>query len=102
MEKLNEEKEYHIKGIFEDGTLSIPLDKDENAPAMQVAHRSYTVSMLDGPALRAIIEKEKPVDVSNVAIWNSVTNKADRVGFRFLEDGQKVRYFKSNNEVVDV
>ncbi len=49
-----------------------------------------------------IIEKEKPVDVSNVAIWNSVTNKADRVGFRFLEDGRKVRYFKSNNEVVDV
>ncbi len=49
-----------------------------------------------------IIEKEAPVHVSNVAIWNSVTNKADRVGFRFLEDGQKVRYFKSNNEVVDV
>ncbi|MEQ8427923.1 MAG: 50S ribosomal protein L24 [Gammaproteobacteria bacterium] len=49
-----------------------------------------------------IIEKEKPVDVSNVAIWNSVSNKADRVGFRFLEDGRKVRYFKSNNEVVDV
>ncbi len=49
-----------------------------------------------------IIEKEAPIDVSNVAIWNSVTNKADRVGFRFLEDGKKVRYFKSNNEVVDV
>jgi large subunit ribosomal protein L24 len=49
-----------------------------------------------------IIEKEAPIHVSNVAIWNSVTNKADRVGFRFLEDGQKVRYFKSNNEVVDV
>ncbi len=49
-----------------------------------------------------IIEKEAPIDISNVAIWNSVTNKADRVGFRFLEDGKKVRYFKSNNEVVDV
>ncbi len=49
-----------------------------------------------------IIEKEAPLDISNVAIWNPVTNKADRVGFRFLEDGQKVRYFKSNNEVVDV
>ena len=49
-----------------------------------------------------IVEKEAGIDVSNVAIWNSVSNKADRVGFRFLEDGQKVRYFKSNNEVVDV
>lgn len=49
-----------------------------------------------------IVEKEAPIDVSNVAIYNPVTQKADRVGFRFLEDGRKVRYFKSNNEVVDV
>jgi len=49
-----------------------------------------------------IIEKEMPIDVSNVAIFNPVTGKADRVGFRFLEDGRKVRVFKSNGEVVDV
>jgi len=49
-----------------------------------------------------IVEKEMPMDVSNVAIWNPVSQKADRVGFRFLEDGRKVRYFKSNNEVVDI
>lgn len=49
-----------------------------------------------------IIEKEMPIEVSNVALWNPVTQKADRVGFRFLEDGRKVRYFKSNNEVVDI
>lgn len=49
-----------------------------------------------------IIEKEMPIEASNVALWNPVTQKADRVGFRFLEDGSKVRYFKSNNEVVDV
>jgi large subunit ribosomal protein L24 len=49
-----------------------------------------------------IIEKEMPIHVSNVAIFNSLTGKADRVGFRFLEDGRKVRYFKSNNEVIDV
>jgi large subunit ribosomal protein L24 len=49
-----------------------------------------------------IVEKEMPMDVSNVAIWNPVTNKADRVGFKFLEDGRKVRYFKSNDEVVDI
>jgi len=49
-----------------------------------------------------IIEKEAAVHISNVAIWNPVTNKGDRIGFRHLKDGQKVRFFKSNNEVVDV
>jgi len=39
--------------------------------------------------------------ISNVALLNAATDKADRVGFRTLEDGRKVRYFKSNNEVVD-
>ncbi|WP_413700969.1 50S ribosomal protein L24 [Psychromonas sp. KJ10-10] len=46
-----------------------------------------------------IVEQEAPIDVSNVAILNSETGKADRVGFR-LEDGKKVRFFKSNNELV--
>ncbi|ALP52388.1 50S ribosomal protein L24 [Candidatus Tenderia electrophaga] len=49
-----------------------------------------------------IVEKEAAIDVSNVALFNPVTKKADRVGFRVLEDGRKVRYFKSNNEVVDI
>jgi len=49
-----------------------------------------------------IIEKEMPLDGSNVMLWNPVTKKGDRVGVRALEDGRKVRYFKSNNEVVDV
>jgi len=49
-----------------------------------------------------IMEKEMPIHRSNVAIVNPITKKADRVGFRFLEDGRKVRYFKSNNEVVDI
>ncbi len=48
-----------------------------------------------------IIEKESPIHVSNVAHFNPVTKKADRVGFRILEDGTKVRYFKSNGEVLD-
>ncbi len=48
-----------------------------------------------------IIEKDMPVSISNVALYNPETKKADRVGFRFLEDGKKVRYFKSTNEVVD-
>jgi large subunit ribosomal protein L24 len=48
-----------------------------------------------------IIEKEAPVHVSNVMLWNPAAEKGDRVGFRVLGDGRKVRYFKSNNEVVD-
>lgn len=48
-----------------------------------------------------IIEKEMPLDISNVAIFNPVTGKADRVGVKVLEDGRRVRYFKSNGEVID-
>jgi large subunit ribosomal protein L24 len=48
-----------------------------------------------------IIEKEAPIQASNVAIFNPTTNKADRVGFKVLEDGKKVRVFKSNDELVD-
>ena len=46
-----------------------------------------------------IVEKEAPLNVSNVAIVNPKTGKADRVGFRD-EDGKKVRFFKSNNELI--
>ena len=48
-----------------------------------------------------IIEREAAIQVSNVAIFNPQTQKADRVGIKFLEDGKKVRFFKSNNEVID-
>lgn len=46
-----------------------------------------------------IIEKEAAIDISNVAIYNGVAGKADRVGFR-VEDGRKVRFFKSTNELI--
>ncbi len=49
-----------------------------------------------------IVEKEMPIDQSNVMLYNPQTDKGDRVGIRTLDDGRKVRYFKSNNEVVDV
>ena len=48
-----------------------------------------------------IITKEMPIHVSNVAIWNPVTQKPDRIGFRVLEDGRKVRFFKSNGEQIN-
>jgi large subunit ribosomal protein L24 len=47
-----------------------------------------------------IIEKEAAIQASNVAIYNPATSKADRVGFKILEDGTKVRVFKSNSEVI--
>ena len=52
-----------------------------------------------------IVQKEMAVHVSNVMLYNPVTKKGDRVGARYLEDSagkRKVRYFKSNGEVVDV
>jgi large subunit ribosomal protein L24 len=48
-----------------------------------------------------IIEREAPLHISNVAIYNPATQKADRIGFRSLGDGRKVRVFKSNQEMVD-
>lgn len=48
-----------------------------------------------------IIVKDMPINISNIGLYNPETKKADRVGFKFLEDGKKVRYFKSTNEVVD-
>ena len=49
-----------------------------------------------------IVEKEMALHVSNVALYNPAKDMADRVGFKVLEDGRKVRVFKSDGEVVDV
>ncbi|HEY6454498.1 MAG TPA: 50S ribosomal protein L24 [Steroidobacteraceae bacterium] len=48
-----------------------------------------------------ILSKEMPMHVSKVAIWNPATKKADRVGFKILADGKKVRRFSSNGEMLD-
>jgi len=49
-----------------------------------------------------IVDQEMPLHISNIMMYNPITNKGDRVGFKTLEDNRKVRYFKSNGEVVDV
>jgi large subunit ribosomal protein L24 len=49
-----------------------------------------------------IVSKDMPIHISNVAIWNPVTGKPDRVGVRVLEDGRRVRFFKSNGEQVGI
>jgi large subunit ribosomal protein L24 len=48
-----------------------------------------------------IVEKEMPLPAAKVAIWNPGSKKADRVGFKILADGKKVRFFKSNGEMLD-
>jgi large subunit ribosomal protein L24 len=49
-----------------------------------------------------IVEREAPLSISKVAIYNPITKKADRVAFKFLDDGKKVRCFKSNGELIEV
>ena len=49
-----------------------------------------------------IIEREMPLDASNIMIYNPISKKADKVGFKFLENGKKVRIYKSNKEVIDI
>ena len=48
-----------------------------------------------------IVNKDMPIHVSNIALWNPVTRKADRIGFRTMQDGRKLRFFKSNGELVN-
>lgn len=48
-----------------------------------------------------ILEREASIHISNVALFNPVSHKPDRVGIKYLNDGKKVRYFKSNDEVID-
>ena len=48
-----------------------------------------------------IVSRDAPIHVSNVAIWNPVTQKADRIGFRMMPDGRKLRFFKSNGEQIN-
>ena len=48
-----------------------------------------------------IITKEMPIHVSNIAIWNPITQTADRIGFRIMDDGRKLRFYKSNGELIN-
>ena len=78
-----------VKQIYDNGTVlveGVNLVKKHQKPN----------PMKNQPG--GIITKELPIDVSNVAIWNPVTQKPDRIGMRVLEDGRKVRFFKGNGE----
>ena len=84
------------------GTVLRIIDSDhvlvEGANRVKKHQRPNPMKGMTG----GIVEKEMPLHVSNVALYNPVTKKADRIGVRTLEDGRRVRFFKSNGEVVDV
>jgi large subunit ribosomal protein L24 len=84
------------------GTVLRILDSDhvlvEGANRVKKHQRPNPMKGVTG----GIIEKEMPLHLSNVALFNPATKKADRIGIRTLEDGRRVRFFKSNGEVVDV
>ena len=75
-------------------------DKKVIIPNINVAKKHVKANPNAGET-GGIIDKAMPIDISNVAIFNAATGKADRVGFKFLEDGKKVRFYKSNSEVID-
>ncbi|MBI3145302.1 MAG: 50S ribosomal protein L24 [Pseudogulbenkiania sp.] len=81
------------------GTVLRVLDDKVVVEGVNVAKKHQKPNPVRGVA-GGIVEKTMPVDVSNVAIFNPASQKADRVGFKSLEDGRKVRVFKSNGEVI--
>jgi large subunit ribosomal protein L24 len=83
------------------GTVLRVLDTDQVVvEGIAMAKKHAKPNPMRGVA-GGIVEKEMPVHISNVALFNSATQKGDRVGFKVLEDGRKVRVFKSSGEVVD-
>lgn len=81
-----------VTRVFSDGRLLVT--------GIQIIKKHQKPNPQSGIA-GGIIEKEAPIDASNVAIFNPATQKADRVGFKVMDDGRKVRVFKSNGETVD-
>jgi large subunit ribosomal protein L24 len=88
------------KGKRGDVTRTIGLDKLLVAGVNQVKKHQKPNPMKNQPG--GILAKEMPIHISNVAIWNPVTKKPDRIGFRTLQDGRKVRFYKSNGEQIEV
>jgi large subunit ribosomal protein L24 len=77
-------------------------DKGKRGDVTQIVDADHVVVAGVNQVKGGIVTKETPIHVSNVAIWNPITLKADRIGFRTLDDGRKVRFYKSNKEVIGV
>ena len=81
--------------------LKITTDDRILVEAVNMAKKHTKANPMQGVE-GGIVEKEMPLHISNIMLFNPMTSKGDRVGFKVLDDGRKVRYFKSNGEVVDV
>lgn len=83
------------------GTVTLVLDTDQViVGGINVAKKHAKPNPMKG-ITGGIVSKEMPIHISNVALFNAATKKADRVGYKVLKDGSKVRVFKSNGEAVD-
>jgi large subunit ribosomal protein L24 len=83
------------------GIVTLVLDTDQVVvEGINVAKKHAKPNPMKG-VTGGIINKEMPIHISNVALFNAATQKADRVGYKTLKDGSKVRVFKSNGEAVD-
>lgn len=82
------------------GTVSVRVDAEHVVvEGVNRAKKHVKPNPVKG-VVGGVVDKDMPLHVSNVSLYNPVTKKADRVGFKQLEDGTKVRIFKSNGEVV--
>ncbi len=82
------------------GTVSRRVDADHLVvEGINRAKKHVKPNPMKGVA-GGIVDKDMPIHISNVALFNPATSKADRVGIKVLEDGRKVRVFKSNGELV--
>ncbi len=84
------------------GTVTRIVDADRVIVENVNMVKRHTKANPQAGVAGGIVEKEASIHISNVAIFNPATKKGDRVGIKTLEDGKKVRFFKSNNEVVDI
>lgn len=82
------------------GTVLRVLDESLVVEGVNRVRKSVKPNPMKG-AVGGFLDKEMPINISNVALYNSMSKKGDRVGIKTLEDGQKVRFFKSNGEVID-
>lgn len=83
------------------GTVLLRVDEDHVlVEGVNRAKKHVKPNPMKGVA-GGIVDKDMPIHLSNVALFNHATKKADRVGFKSLEDGRKVRVFKSNGELVN-
>lgn len=81
--------------------LSVTSDDHVVVEGINLAKRHVKPNPQRGTS-GGIVETEMPLHISNVGIYNALEGKGDRIGYKFLEDGKKVRIYKSTAEVVDV